>query len=129
MTAAVLTNLDGYMSAAGYDTDHPWRTEIATALAGASDVDSSIDHVQEAFNIACAAKSFMDDNIGPVMTAIVALSNFDSTDVRENQRQLGLINRLAKLGGQLVDEAVTHMESDEDEMQSKLDLMSQGVAA
>lgn len=33
MTAAVLTRLDGYMGAAGYDTDHPWRSEIAAALA------------------------------------------------------------------------------------------------
>lgn len=33
MTAAALTKLDGYMAAAGYDTDHPWRSEIATALA------------------------------------------------------------------------------------------------
>lgn len=128
MSAAALAKLDGYMAAAGYDTDHPWRTEIATALAGAADVDSSVDHVREAFNIACTARSFMDDNIGPVMTAIVVLSKLDSMDVRENQRQLGLINSLAKLGSQLVDEAVTHMESDEDEMQSKLDLLSQGVA-
>lgn len=30
MTADVLLELDGYMSAAGYDTDHPWRVLIAT---------------------------------------------------------------------------------------------------
>lgn len=33
MTAAVLARLDGYMSAAGYNIDHPWRSEIAAALA------------------------------------------------------------------------------------------------
>lgn len=27
---AALTRLDGYMAAAGYDTDHPWRLEIAS---------------------------------------------------------------------------------------------------
>lgn len=30
---AVLAKLDGYMAAAGYDTDHPWRCEIGAALA------------------------------------------------------------------------------------------------
>lgn len=33
MTAAVLARLDGYMAAAFYEADHPWRSEIATALA------------------------------------------------------------------------------------------------
>lgn len=33
MSAAVLAKLDGYMAAAGYDTDHPWRSEISMALA------------------------------------------------------------------------------------------------
>lgn len=33
MTAALLTKLDGYMSAAGFDIGHPWRSEIAAALA------------------------------------------------------------------------------------------------
>lgn len=33
MSASVLTRLDGYMAAAGYDTDHPWRSEISAALA------------------------------------------------------------------------------------------------
>ena len=33
MSAAVLTKLDGYMAAAGYDADHPWRSQIATVLA------------------------------------------------------------------------------------------------
>lgn len=33
-TLKTLTNLDGYMAAQGYSPDHPWRTEIAVAIAG-----------------------------------------------------------------------------------------------
>ncbi|MFC0132003.1 hypothetical protein CR105_16080 [Massilia eurypsychrophila] len=33
MSAAVLTRLDGYMAASGFGTDHPWRSEITSALA------------------------------------------------------------------------------------------------
>lgn len=32
-SASVLNKLDGYMAAAGYDTDHPWRAEISEAVA------------------------------------------------------------------------------------------------
>lgn len=30
---ATLTRLDGYMASTGYDADHPWRSEVAAALA------------------------------------------------------------------------------------------------
>lgn len=32
-SASALNKLDGYMAAAGYDTDHPWRSEVASALS------------------------------------------------------------------------------------------------
>lgn len=37
---AILCNLDGYMAAAGYDTDHPWRREISTALPPSVQVEA-----------------------------------------------------------------------------------------
>lgn len=37
---AILCNLDGYMAAAGYDTDHPWRREISTALVPSAKVEA-----------------------------------------------------------------------------------------
>lgn len=125
---AALTNLDGYMSAAGYDADHPWRTEIATALAAHGQVDSSIGHALDALNIACVARIFLNDNIHPVLTALVELSDFDCTDVAADWKRMGLIRGLAKLGRQLADEAAACMESEEREMQSKLDLLEGGAA-
>jgi hypothetical protein len=90
--------------------------------------DSAIDHVRAAYDIACVARSFMHDNIAPVMSAIAALSNFDSMDVGENRHRLGLIKRLANLGSELVCDAATHMESDEDDMQAKMTLLKGGAA-
>lgn len=46
--ASVLNKLDGYMAAAGYDTDHPWRSEIATALAAPAMTLSNKDGVLDA---------------------------------------------------------------------------------
>jgi hypothetical protein len=44
--AATLVKLDGYMAAAGYGADHPWRAEIAAALAAPPvDTDSILDLV------------------------------------------------------------------------------------
>lgn len=43
MSAAVLIRLDGYMAAAGYDTDHPWRSEIATALAPSTSTITTVN--------------------------------------------------------------------------------------
>lgn len=92
-----------------------------------ADVDSAIDHARDAFNIACVAESFIRDNISPVMSAIVTLSNLDNMDVGENRHRMYLIKVLAKLGSQLVEEAATHMESDQDEMQTKLNLLQGGA--
>jgi hypothetical protein len=56
--ARTLAKLNGYMEAAGYGADHPWRTEIATALAAPSstrpDTDAILDSVDD-IGLAAAA--------------------------------------------------------------------------
>ena len=55
---AALVNLDGYMAAAGYGPDHPWRCEIGAALAAPSsarpDTDSILDSIDD-IDLAAAA--------------------------------------------------------------------------
>ena len=89
---------------------------------------SAIDHALDAVNVADVAVSFINANIRPVMTALIELSKCDSMDVSACKGRLSLINDLARLGWQLVDEAAASMESDQDEMHSKLALL-QGAAA
>lgn len=95
-------------------------------LAAANN-DVAIDHARDACNIAGAARSFIHDNIAPVMRAIAVLSNSDSADIGASHSYLRLINDLAKLGCQLVEEATACMESDEDEMQGKLAMLEGGA--
>lgn len=59
--AATLARLDGYMAATGMDADHPWRAEIAAALAvPPADTDSILDLVD---SIDMAA-GIIDDVLG-----------------------------------------------------------------
>ncbi|NML61795.1 hypothetical protein HHL21_12030 [Massilia sp. RP-1-19] len=55
---AVLARLDSYMDATGHGADHPWRTEIAAALATPSstrpDTDAILDSVDD-IDLAAAA--------------------------------------------------------------------------
>lgn len=40
---AVLTRLDGYMASTGYDTDHPWRSEIAASIAHSTSISIAMN--------------------------------------------------------------------------------------
>lgn len=104
------------------------RHATPATLAAPIASDSAIDHARDAYNIASVARSFIHDNITPVMSAIAALSDFDSLDVGHNRQRLRLIKNLARLGGELVTDAETNMESDQDEMQAKLALLEGGAA-
>ncbi len=74
----------------------------------------------EAVDLAATAASFCNDNIMPVMEALVELATFDSQDIIKNRMRIDLIKSLAKVGLQLVQEAAAHMESEVDERQSSL---------
>lgn len=76
---------------------------------------------REAVELAATAASFCNDNILPVMAAIVELATINSQDIGENRMRIGLIADLAKVGRQLVEEAAGHMESEVEERQSALD--------
>jgi hypothetical protein len=43
--SAVLANLDRYMAASGYDADHPWRAEIATATGSGHAATDAVDDI------------------------------------------------------------------------------------
>jgi myo-inositol catabolism protein IolC len=40
-----LSNLDGFMKASGYGDDHPWRTEIVSAVDACSDLDDVAEDI------------------------------------------------------------------------------------
>jgi hypothetical protein len=89
--------------------------------------DSAILHAIDAVNTADVAVSFMNDNIHPVMAALVELSAFDSMDVAANRVRMGMINNLAKVGRHLVEDAAGSMESDQAEMREKLRQLEGGI--
>jgi hypothetical protein len=126
-----LANLNQYLEAAGYGADHPWRLEIGAALAHPIVEQVQPDplgHALDAVNVAGAGASFLNDNIYPVMSAIVEFSKSDSMDVGDNRSRMSQIKALARLGCQLVDEAAAHMESEQDEMHAKLAALQGGAA-
>lgn len=100
------------------------RTTAQTADKGAS----AVDHARDAVNMASVGASFINDNIHPAVNALVALSNFDSTDLAENRARMVLIKDLAKLCRYLVEDAAGCMEGELHEMQGKLDLLEGGAA-
>lgn len=103
--------------------------EVALAQPAAVQAQSGpLEHAIDAVNVADVAVSFINDNIHPVMSAIVELSKFDSMDVGDNRHRMSRIKALAKLGCYLVTDAAACMEADQDEMRSKLSLL-EGSAA
>lgn len=81
---------------------------------------------QEAIDIAGTAASFCNDNIWPVMEALVELATFDSQDLAANRVRIDLIRTLARLGRQLVEEAAGHMEA---EVRKRQDVLSMARGA
>lgn len=103
--------------------------EVALAQPAAVQVQSSPrEHAIDAVNVADAAVSFINDNIHPVMSAIVELSKFDSMDVGDNRHRISQIKALAKLGCHVVNDAAACMEADQDEMHSKLNLLERSAS-
>jgi hypothetical protein len=90
--------------------------------------DSATEHARDAVNMAGVGASFLNDNIHPVVNALVELSKFDGMELAANRVRMALVNDLAKVCRQLVEEAAGHMEGELREMQGKLDLL-EGVAA
>lgn len=74
----------------------------------------------EAVDLAATAASFCNDNILPVMEALVQLATFDSPDLIKNRMRIDLIKSLAQVGRQLVEEAAGHMETEVRERQDAL---------
>ncbi len=122
---ATLANIDGYLDALAYAPDHPWRTEIAAALAAQAQEESGTDHLGEALDLACVARSFIVDNIAPVMNAISELADLTGAGPKDNGCRLSLVRKLARLGNQLVDEAATDMEGHQADLQAKLDALGE----
>lgn len=45
VATSTLTNIDSYLNAAGYETSHPWRSEIQSALGGGVKVPFGTDGI------------------------------------------------------------------------------------
>jgi hypothetical protein len=90
--------------------------------------DSAAEHARDAVNMAGVGASFLNDNIHPVVNALVELAEFDSMDLTKNRERMKLVKDLAKLCRYLVEDAAGCMEGELHEMQGKLDLL-EGAAA
>lgn len=73
-------------------------------------------------DLAATAASFCNDNIMPVMEALVGLADFDSQDIGQNRIRINLINSLAKVGLSLVHDAAGYMEEERDRRQGALNV-------
>ncbi|MFC0132061.1 hypothetical protein CR105_24545 [Massilia eurypsychrophila] len=100
MSAAVLTRLDGYMAAAHFHADHPWRSEIAAALAAPAPTPA-----QFPIDIATSAVEAIDlgiciaDEIASMVAGIHAMAELplDGLTLAKLKKRMTSLNRLALL--------------------------------
>lgn len=100
LSVAVLTNLDGYMAAAGYDTAHPWRSEIAAALAIPAPIPSQcpIHHATSALDSIEWGISVIDE-VASMVDGIHAISelSLDGVTLAKLKKRMTSLNRMALL--------------------------------
>ncbi|ATQ75062.1 hypothetical protein CR152_11425 [Massilia violaceinigra] len=130
-----LMNLDRYLGASGYDASHPWRLEIAAAVAAdqSPNVEQQFREIalaraNDAADLATVAVSFINDHISPAVGALVeVIEGQEKTEY--SSRYSHLVLRLAKLARHLVIDAATCLESERDAMHAKLAALENEVAA
>jgi hypothetical protein len=102
IAVTTLANLDGYLAACKYGKDHPWRIEIAAALAATAaqparapvepdDRDHAAEHVEETVGMvgsllglaleACAAKDMVRAEVTVRAALRYSADILDSVDV------------------------------------------------
>lgn len=96
---ATLNNLAGYMTAAGYNPDHPWCIEIATALSAAEGADKSIEHALAAVNAADLGASSIDE-LTTFLETISALARGCTGTKGSAVETLAAIQRISRLACQ-----------------------------
>ncbi|CUI04702.1 hypothetical protein BN2497_4181 [Janthinobacterium sp. CG23_2] len=122
-----LMNLDRYLGASGYDAFHPWRLEIGAAVTSSKSADLghplrkvAISHAIDAVDMAAVGASFINDNILPLVYALVELIEIHESGDDQAGRHACPLLPLAKLTRQLAEEAAGCLESERQEMQVKL---------
>lgn len=89
---AVLANLDRYMAASGYNADHPWRAEIASARG-------TENAIKEVINSACSISDLLTlslqecrgtDSPGNAEAAIRAADRYVEDIFAVSNRLLGI---------------------------------------
>ncbi|MDQ1834094.1 hypothetical protein [Massilia scottii] len=122
-----LMNLDRYLGASGYDASHPWRLEIGAAVASGKRTDRehplrevAIGRARDAVDMADIGASFINDNLLPMVCALVDLIEIHEHGDEQAGRHRHPLLPLAKLTRQLAEEAAGCLESERQEMQVKL---------
>ncbi len=77
----------------------------------------------DAVNVADVAVCFVNNRIHPMISAIVALADFEGADPAAVRTRLGLILEFAKVGRIIVEDAGGFLESERDSMHAKLTAM------
>lgn len=78
--AATLQRLDGYMAASGYDTDHPWRREIASASASGLDLSDRLDLQAMRAALFAPAPPLTVEAVATVLGELVGIIEADDDD-------------------------------------------------
>jgi hypothetical protein len=93
---AALSKLDAYMVLAGYDGDHPWRTEIARALVAPAPTDATFHHAIDTVDAANLAVEIIGD-LETFLCTIDALAKSDDPTEEQVRVQLCSIQKIARL--------------------------------
>lgn len=117
-----LTTLCSQMQAAGHGPDHPWPYTLAGIIAAMEDEPhpSALAHAIDSVNVSDVATCIVKNSLQPVLAAIEALANFDSTDILEFQQRLREIQALARVGRRLGEDAINTIDCEREDARDKL---------
>ncbi|MCE3605852.1 hypothetical protein LXA47_19915 [Massilia sp. P8910] len=81
----------------------------------------------DAVNVADVAVCFVNNRIHPIISAIVALADFEGADAAAIRTRLGLILDFAKVGRIIVEDAGGFLETERDDMLAKLTALKEAI--
>lgn len=89
---------------------------------------TAITLARDGVNVAETAMCFVEGSIQPVINALEALANFDTTDISEFRQRMREIQSLAKVGRRISEDAHNCLDCEREEMQGKLTALQGGAA-
>lgn len=123
---AVLARLDSYMDATGHSADHPWRTEIAAALAQPVEAEASLEHALAAVNVADLGVSIIKQ-LATLIDSIAVIADIENINQDALHKQVISIRRLAKHAHHFAADYSESFECDRDDLLDALAALKGGA--